>query len=200
MGVAWFILTQSGEMSLFSLLQKAVSVIQFPIYVPLVLGIFIRRGPTWAGWTTALVGIVTGLAIKPLVLPFLVSAVNWSPLSLREIARLDFGLTIISVAIVQVGWYSLIRYLFPSSDATHVREFFRDLDRPIDTATEMAPNDGLQYSTVGRLCLVYGAAIAAFALMPNNLAGRLSFLFCGAVILAIGWALSRRAKAYVRKL
>ncbi len=44
---------------------------------------------------------------------------------------------------------------------------------------------------LGLLSLCYGGFITLLALIPNPPAGRLGFVFCGAVLILIGWALRR---------
>ena len=44
---------------------------------------------------------------------------------------------------------------------------------------------------MGLLCLIYGGFITLRAAIPNNLAGRLSFAFCGLVMFCVGGALYR---------
>jgi SSS family solute:Na+ symporter len=54
---------------------------------------------------------------------------------------------------------------------------------------EGAANDSRQEKFIGRLCLAYGAFVAALALIPNPLTGRLGFLFIGGLVGGIGLVL-----------
>lgn len=194
MAVAWWLVRFGRTMSLFSLVQMAISLVQFPMYLPLVLGVFVRRGPKWVGWSAAVLGVVIAFLAKPVLFPAFVAMTGWDALSAREVDRLSFGLTILAVTLAQAGWYAAVRFLFPQPAAGAAAQFFRDQDRPIDVATEMTANDDQQYVTVGRLCLVYGGGIAALAAMPNSAAGRATFGFFGGVIVATGVALLRAGR------
>jgi hypothetical protein len=47
--------------------------------------------------------------------------------------------------------------------------------------------------------MAYGLFLCAFALIPNNLAGRAAFLFCGGLLLAIGVALGAASRRALRR-
>jgi solute:Na+ symporter, SSS family len=67
--------------------------------------------------------------------------------------------------------------------------------RPIDFQKEIGEeSDSQQGLVLGMLCLYYGGFITLLALIPNPLIGRLGFVFCGAVVVAIGLALRRAAR------
>ena len=73
-----------------------------------------------------------------------------------------------------------------------IGQFFRRLNTPVDFDREEgahAANDSRQSRVVGWLCLAYGAFVALLALIPNPVTGRLAFVGCASVVLAIGWAL-----------
>jgi hypothetical protein len=77
----------------------------------------------------------------------------------------------------------------PAEKKERVEEFFRRLRTPVDFAREEgkdASNDNRQYRVVGWLCLAYGGFVAALAIIPNPLGGRLAFIGCGGVVLLIG--------------
>jgi hypothetical protein len=52
----------------------------------------------------------------------------------------------------------------------------------------------MQGKVLGLLCLGYGAFITLLALIPNDVTGRLSFVFCGGTILLVGFFLRRSAR------
>src|SRR5690606_10218949 len=68
--------------------------------------------------------------------------------------------------------------------------------KPVDFAAEEGANsDNLQSRLLGLLALCYGGFISLLALIPNPLTGRLGFLFCGGVVIIVGLALRRAARA-----
>lgn len=197
-GVACAFSRQTGS-SLFSLTQAAGSLLGFPLAVPMVLGIFVRRAPPWAGWSTALVGVVTAAFVEyGALIPLFTSWAGWLPLSVRESVHLGFALRVLSVVVVAGLWFWFVRRYAPRLEDDPAAEFFRDVDRPIDNASEGENEDYRQYRTMGLLCVTYGGGIALLSLMPNRLAGHLAFLFCGGAILAIGAVLLWRGARLAR--
>ena len=69
------------------------------------------------------------------------------------------------------------------------------MNTPIDFETEVgAGKDSMQSKTLGVLCLIYGGFVLLMVLVPNDLTGRLAFLFCGGLIAGIGWLLFKSSK------
>jgi solute:Na+ symporter, SSS family len=93
--------------------------------------------------------------------------------------------------------------LFASSRSTReverVDHFFKKMHAPVDFDREEGAQGGgsdrMQAGVMGMLCLIYGAFIALLALLPNPWSGRVAFLFCGGVMLVIGWLLRRTSHA-----
>ena len=57
-----------------------------------------------------------------------------------------------------------------------------------------ANTDDKQSWLIGWLCLPYGAVVALMALFPNPMSGRLGFLFCGGVVILVGWMLVKQSR------
>lgn len=191
-----------STLDLFNLILTFGSLVTLPLMIPTVFGLLIRRAPTWAGWTTPLIGLATGWTLRSTVkMSDLSHAFGWESLSPIEATSLGYAFTVLVVVSVCLAWFALSVWLarrVPEPD--HVRAFFLDLQRPI-AATEdaTAPNKGRQYRTVGVLSIVYGLGIAVFAVLPIEAAGRTTLVVCGGVIAAIGCVL-RRAGADVRNV
>lgn len=64
---------------------------------------------------------------------------------------------------------------------------------------EVKDTDVSQSRLLGRFSLAYGLFLCAFALIPNNMAGRLAFLFCGGLLSAIGVALRIASRNALRR-
>ena len=54
--------------------------------------------------------------------------------------------------------------------------------------------DRQQRHMLGKLILVFGAAVSAMVLIPNPFWGRMAFVFCGLVIVTVGGLLLKSAK------
>ena len=57
-----------------------------------------------------------------------------------------------------------------------------------------AANDHRQCSVVGWLCIAYGGFVVLLAIIPNPLSGRIAFVLCGGLVLAIGGLLLRQGR------
>jgi SSS family solute:Na+ symporter len=67
---------------------------------------------------------------------------------------------------------------------------------PINFEREIGEaSDHQQARVIGLLSLCYGGFITLLALIPNPPAGRLGFVFCGAILILIGLALRRTGPA-----
>lgn len=178
-----------SSLDLFNLILSFGSLIGLPLMVPTVLGLMVRRAPTWAGWSTPLVGFAAGAALRYAAGATRVAArLGWEGLSHLEQTSFEYAATVAVVVLVCTAWYGASVWIARNRpEPAHVREFFADLARPIDSAVEHTAGDGRrQYRTMSTLCLIYGAGLALFATLPGALAGHVAFGACGLMIAAIG--------------
>ena len=189
-GIAIYV-SEFRSLDLFHLVFAFSSLVAFPITVPMVLGVFIRRAPQWSGWSTAIVGIVVAWIVRFAVGPAVFARMlGWEGLSGRELEHLNFAATIFCVAAVTLLWFALSMKFAGSRVSAEVERFFADMNTPIDPVKErLVYDDRRQYQTMGILFVIYGCGLILLALLPNNVAGRVSFVVCGSVILLIGAAL-----------
>jgi hypothetical protein len=89
-----------------------------------------------------------------------------------------------------VAWFFFTSLFYKRSKPAYreqVEEFFRDIKTPIDHEKEdVRDQDAMQYRLVGLMCLIFGVFALLGMLIPNPPRGRLSFLFVGGIILALG--------------
>jgi Na+/proline symporter len=188
------------DLSLFKLMLDFGILVALPQTLPLVLGIFIRRTPSWSGWSTVLVGFATGCLTRALL------SVEWAVRIFGERANpsewerqnWDQAIAVLTTIGVGVAWFCLTGLFYggtPQSYKASVEAFSRDIERPVDyDREEAAPaTDDKQSWLIGWLCLPYGAVICLLALIPNPASGRAAFLFCGIVLGLIGTALIRQS-------
>ena len=183
------------NMNLFNFAIVMGGVMLVPISIPMVLGLFIKRTPPWAGWSTILIG----LSVSTLM--------NWgfAPDWLRglfgghhaytpaERANISFAAMVTAEVLVSTTWFFLTRRFTDGSSPRYkqqVQQFFDDMNRSIDPVAEnIAYDDARQYRVLGRLCLIYGSAVGLGALIPNAIEGRLCFLFVGGCLAGVGFFL-----------
>jgi Na+/proline symporter len=227
-GTIWILLglcfQQVKDLELFDLLLLIAAATTLPLTVPLFLGIFIKKTPPWAGWSTMVAGFVPaailGLLFK--VEPFVKWLGKWlwqnpemttddvvrmiwrtADLNSREVGDLKIAITTGVVAAVCTGWFLLTMLFYRKKEQPYVEQvdnFFADMATPVQ-ADELElgdhDNESRQCAVLAKLCLVYGAFILLMVLIPNELAGRLIICCCGVIIAGIGLvlrALGRRVQ------
>jgi SSS family solute:Na+ symporter len=196
LGVAGGVIRYSS-LDLFNLILTFGSLVGLPLMIPTVFGLFVRRAPTWAGWTTPLIGLATGWTFRTaLGAPWIAARLGWSDLSNLEATSLGYAATVLAVVIACSAWYAASVWIARRQpEPAHIAEFFRDLERPIDSAREnVAEGDRGQHRTMSALCFAYGGGLALFAFLPTSDSGRASFIVCGGVIALVGLALRLAGK------
>src|SRR5205823_3729678 len=78
----WF--ASMGHLTIFALMVNFGTMVGLPISIPLIWGMFIRRAPSWAGWTTVVVGLVASYLTQRHLDEKWLGAVMGFPLNGRE--------------------------------------------------------------------------------------------------------------------
>ena len=185
------------ELPIFDLMLQFSALIGLPYSIPLVLGMFVKRVPPWAAWSTVLIGFGVSFAVKNLVDPNIFRRVVGveGQLTSGEVAFYFYTASVLGNVVIAGGWYLLTtRFYKYSSNESQQRDaaFFKRMNMPLITPEGPTDSDQLdlqQRSLLGKLCLVYGGAIMLMALIPNPIEGRICFLFCGGVVAVTGWCL-----------
>jgi hypothetical protein len=155
-----------------------------------VLGLFIKRAPGWAGWSTVVVTQI-GSVIKHFVLTSEFAAHHFGFIATDKNAYYwDFlSGTLVNIA-VGCAWFCgscLFADARPIDEKDRVNAFFKTLQTPVDFEKEEGPgSDNLQAKVMGILCMIYGGFILLLILIPNPWTGRIAFAFCGLMMLGIG--------------
>lgn len=188
-------------MNLFDINMRLGAMISLPFMVPLLWGMIFQDTPRWAGWSTVLVGIFVSYIIQVQVgpEPLLHLIGVEAPWSARELVDVMFFSNVFAVIGVCSTWFigsRLLRNSSPESYHQDVSEFFEKLNTPIDFEKENGHkgNDQQQYMILGNMCLVYGTFMSLLVFIPNDLIGRLCFLFLGGVMLVVGYVFKRQEK------
>ena len=222
-GAIWIVLglcfQQVKGLELFDLLLLIAAATGLPLAVPLFLGIFFKKTPPWAGWSTMLAGFVPaailGLLFK--VDPFVrwlwqdtnmttdnVIRMIWqtADLNAREIGDLKIAITTGVVAVICAGWFFVTMLFYRKDEQPYVEQvddFFEDMATPIQPEEqELGGHDdeSRQCAVLSNLCLVYGGFVLLLVLIPNPLAGRLIILCCSSIVAAIGLFLKSLSRRY----
>jgi SSS family solute:Na+ symporter len=197
--------SQLEHVGLFDLMLQFGTLVAVPYTLPLVLCMFVKRTPPWAGWSTVfLCFIVSLLTTRYLDAAWVQRTFDLAqPLSKADASYWTVAAGLLMNVGVGGGWFLASRVFWNASShayRTRVEQFFVQMRTPVDFQREIgAGSDHQQAAVLGMLCLWYGGFISLLALIPNPLIGRLGFLFCGGVVLAIGlalrWASARRSSA-----
>ena len=152
------------------------ALLALPMAVPTLLGLFVRRSPSWAAIVTVCVTLV------PSALGFFSNELfgeTWS-FQQKVFTNLTVGTTTYLLTIPL--WKRS-----PDGYAEQVREFFTVMHTPVDFEKEVGEaNDLRQLKVIGSFAVVIGVLICSLMLLPNPLTGKLGILFVGGFVATIG--------------
>ncbi|MEM1210729.1 MAG: transporter [Planctomycetota bacterium] len=197
----WF--SAINQMPMFDWTLLVAGLISIPMTMPLVLGMFTKRTPGWTAWSTIVVGLLTAYLMRYHVRMDAVARAMGVPLPLSNDERgdLQFACMVVGVSVVTTVWFLASRRFYRPPSPKRQAEadaFFTNLNTPVTApAKAFVQSDAMQFRVLGLLCLSYGGFILAGVLIPNDLSGRLCFLFVGGLLIAVGgllYGLYRRAR------
>lgn len=188
---------------LFVLMQNFSVLVAVPYSMPLVWGIIMKRAPSWAGWTTVLVGYAASLIGNQfLTSSWIQHVTGWESLTKREQADWPQLIGVLLNVVVCSLWFlgsCAFAKRRSAEEVERVEEFFATMKKPVDFEKEGGiASDAQQSRTLGTLCLIYGSFLALMLLIPNPFGGRIGILFCVACMLVPGgllvWSSTRPEK------
>lgn len=188
------------HLSLFDIVLNIGALIGFPMLIPVLLGMWIRKTPDWSGWATLVVGGVVsyifGIALTAQHIESMFGLDQ--ALTGREWADLKVGLSLAAHVVITGGFFVCTRFFYkglsPEREA-EVDELFRDWNTPVTAeGVEQQNLDTKQRSMLGKLISVAGFGIIAMALIPNEAWGRGLFVLCGTMVLTAGILLIQAAR------
>jgi len=187
------------ELSLFELMMSVSTMVQVPMMVPLVFGIFVKRTPQWAPWATIFVGgIVSWMVGNVVTAEVFAEWFGVTDLTNREIIDLNIILTVGGHIFITGGFFILTSLLYnevKDSNKPETDRFFADLKRPVIADDQQDAVDQQQRQKLGNMVIVMSIGILLMTLIPNPLWGRLIFVICSLSIASIGYFLKRSAKS-----
>jgi Na+/proline symporter len=195
------LLGEGSVPGLFTLTNQLAASLLMPMTVPLALCLIYLRTPSWSGWSTAAVGLIISGIIKlefPAILPVLFPG-RHGHITPTESTDALFFVTTFAVVGIGTAWFLFTGLFYRYSSAAHrarIDALRANLNTPVreDAALTGKKNRPL-YKVLGTLAAIYGTVICLFTLIPNRTSGRVGFLFCGAVMLAIGVTMLRKARS-----
>ncbi|MCQ8849110.1 transporter [Alteromonas stellipolaris] len=187
------------ELSLFELMMNVSTMIQVPLLIPLIFGLFIKRTPQWAPWVTVAIGLTVSWLMMNVFTPELFA--SWigleQALTRRESIDLNLMLIIVAQLVITAGFFCATALFYnPEKDAhkAETERFFKDVETPVIADFEQDDYDRQQRNKLGVMVIIMSAGMLVMMLIPNPLWGRLMFLGCAVIMLAIGLLLKHSAK------
>ncbi len=189
------------DFNLFEIMVLFGSLITIPYAMPLVWGIFFKGAPRWAAWSSLLVGLTFSAFSKWVLDP---AWFGYTDLSTREISDFLYIWSGLGNIVVCSIWFFATIWIGKRFDLKiHpvVEDLFERLNRPVDHSGEGGvDSDDTQARILGILCFIYGGFITVLGLViPNPLGGRIAFMFCGLIIVAIGGLLYRASRVHKKR-
>ena len=187
------------ELSLFDLMMSVSTMIQVPLLIPLIVGIFVKKTPQWAPWVTVILGLLVSWLMKDVVTPQLVAGwMGLNELTAREVVDMNLMLTLAAHLFITAGFFWSTTLFYVEQTDPHksqTDEFFKDLERPVIADDEQDAYDQQQRNKLGSMVMFMGTGIMLMTLIPNPAWGRVIFALCALAIAAIGLMLKRSARA-----
>jgi solute:Na+ symporter, SSS family len=194
------VVSKLRTLPLFDLLNQLGVSLWLPLAIPMCLGLFYKRTPPWSSWTTVLIGLTMSFVMKFCTTPALF---NWipglhGPFKPEEVTQYYLFATVAGVSVTCIGWFFFTSRFYDKTSPEYkarVDEFFQRLKTPIEGLTvEQVKENHQIVGTIGLLCMIFGSFVLLMMLVPDNGMKRLAFLFCGGIILTVGWLLRRVSK------
>jgi len=107
----WF--SRLSNLPIFNLMVNFGGWVALPISVPLIWGMFVRRAPQWAGWTTVLIGLGTSYLTNRLLSAAWAASLVGHTLNKREADDWAQLAGILMNIVVGSAWFWLTAWLFP---------------------------------------------------------------------------------------
>jgi len=186
------------DLSLFDLMMSVSAMIQVPLLIPLIFGLFVKKTPKWAPWVTVLLGLSVSWFIKEVFTPQVFADwIGLGELTRREATDLNLILTLAAHLFITAGFFccsSLFYNEKQDSDRVERERFFDDLETPVIADNSQDEYDRQQRNKLGTIVMIMGGGIILMTLIPNPLWGRLMFVCCALAILSIGYLLKQSAQ------
>lgn len=186
------------ELSLFELMMNMSVMIQMPLLIPLILGLFIKKTPQWAPWATVAIGLIVSWLTANVLTPDL--SASWLGIdegfTRRESIDLTLIITIAAHLVITAGFFCLTPFFYSQAQDKYsekTKRFFADLETPVIADVKQDEYDRRQRHKLGLMVIFMGLGMIFMVLIPNPMWGKMVFLLCALVILTIGVLLKKSA-------
>ena len=183
-------LAQQGRFVLFDAYLLFASFVNFPVFLPLLAGIFCRHLPRWG------FALMMGMALLPGITSIAQEKMGMPPWTIQERGAWAFGFFLVAFAISRC-----FADRAPEDHRAREREFFDRVRRPVNFSAEIgADRDEEQASLIGRVVLGSSLLFLLFLLQPNPFHHQLIILALALFIAGIGglllWSAERSRRRH----
>ena len=186
------------ELSLFDLMMSLSSMIQVPLLIPLIVGLFIKKTPQWAPWATVALGLFMSWFMKEIFTPQVFAEwIGIEPFTKREATDMNLILTLAAQVFITAGFFCATSFFYDESkdkNKSGTDRFFKDLETPVIADDQQDEFDRQQRNKLGMMVICMSIGILVMTLIPNPIWGRMIFVICALIIFSIGFLLKRSAK------
>ena len=186
------------ELSLFDLMMSVSAMIQVPLLVPLLFGLFIKKTPQWAPWVTVMLGLSVSWFMRDVLTPqVFASWIGIGAFTAREAVDMSLILTLAGHVFITGGFFCLTGLFYKEEKDSLVAEreyFFADLETPVIADNDQDQYDLQQRKKLGVMVMIMGSGMLLMSLIPNPFWGRMIFVTCALVIFGIGFLLKRSTR------
>ncbi len=189
--------------SLFDLMMSISSMIQVPLLIPLILGLLIKKTPSWAPWVTVILGLFLSWFMKEVFTPeIFAEMIGIEPFTDREATDMNLILTLGAHVFITAGFFCATSFFYDESKVKNKEQtdrFFKNLETPVIADDRQHEFDTQQRNKLGAMVMCMVAGVFIMVLIPNPVWGRAMFVACALVIFTIGFLLKRSARNSVFK-
>jgi SSS family solute:Na+ symporter len=187
------------DFDLFEIMTLFGSLIAIPYAMPLVWGMFVKRVPAWAGWSTVVVGMVFSAYVKwgnPAAL------LGYGDLEGRELSDFMYAVSGLGNVLIGTIWFfaTMPFYEYESEEyKQRVERFHQRQQQPVHFASEEGTgNDAQQGTLLGALVAIYGAFMLLLAVVvpQDSLWDRTAYIFVAIIMFAVGYGLHWSGKKW----
>ena len=184
------------ELSLFDLMMSVSAMVQVPLLIPLILGVFVKKTPKWAPWATVVVGLFLSFIMKNVITPNVFAGwIGIEEFTAREATDMNLILTLAAHVFITGGFFLATSLFYNERSDKHkalTKIFFKNLETPVIADDLQYEVDNQQRKKLGNMVSFMSIGILLMAIIPNPLWGRIMFVLCAIIIFAIGSLLKRK--------
>ncbi len=155
--VAQFFLTLQ-DLSLFDLMMSFSMMIQMPLFLPLLLGLVVKKTPAWAPWATVAVGMAASWLVANVVTADVFALwIGMDELTRREATDMNLILTISAHIFITSTFFCATTFFYKEEKDKYREEtdrFFTDIETLVISSDGQDQYDSQQRNKLGTMVII----------------------------------------------